>query len=191
MNRLSRLSLYVLAWGPAVLTGCSGGDDSTAVPRRRAYPRLWVEADTCGRAAELGGVEMRINRAATFRHDSLRADWADIEYPAALGATFHLSLTCPGSLPEAVANRRQRMALNLGDAPARSEEFHSGPWACTLVFSDRAGLTTPVQILASNADGRLLSGAVALKAPGTDADSIRPLLELLRDDARTLLLSLR
>lgn len=181
------LSLCVLM----LAGGCSGGEGSTVTPRRRAYPRLELSADTTGCPARLGDVELRVNRVASFRPDSLRPGWADIEYPATTGATLHLSLTRPESLPEAVANRRQRMALNLGDAPARAEEFHSGAWACTLVFSDRAGLTTPVQILATNADGRLLSGAVALKAPGADADSIRPLLELLRTDARTLLLSLR
>ncbi len=173
--------------------GCTGdGRDSSegAVPRRRAYPRLAVTADSTGHTALLDGLRLRINGAATLRVDSLRPGWANVEYPAALGATVYLSLTRPESTAEAVANRRQRIALNLGDAPARAEEFINGPWACTLVYSDRAGLTTPVQILATHADGRLLSGAAVLHEPGTDADSIRPLVELLRDDARRLLLNL-
>ena len=171
-------------------TGCGGSDDSSAVPRRRAYPRMALEADSTGRTMVLDGLCLRINRAASVRTDSLRPGWADVEYPAALGATLYLSLTKPESPAEAVANRRQRISLNLGDAPARAEEFINGPWACTLVYSDRASLTTPVQILATHADGRLLSGAAVLREPGTDADSIRPLVELLRDDARALLLNL-
>ncbi|MDE6311674.1 MAG: hypothetical protein K2L96_07665 [Muribaculaceae bacterium] len=182
------LKLSILA---LLTTGCGGDmEDSTAVPRRRAYPRMAFEGDSTGRTMVLDGLRMRINSATTVRTDSLRRGWADVEYPAGLGATMYLSVTRPESPAEAVANRRQRISLNLGDAPARAEEFINGPWACTLVYSDRAGLTTPVQILATHADGRLLSGAAVLHAPGSDADSIRPLVELLREDARRLLLNL-
>ena len=102
----------------AVLAGC-GGDDA-ARPKRTAYPRIAVEADTAGRVEMLDGVAVTVNRAASFRRDSLRAGWADIEYPAGLGATIHLSVVHPESPAEAVANRRKRMALNqIGRASCR------------------------------------------------------------------------
>ena len=173
----------------AVLAGC-GGDDA-ARPKRTAYPRIAVEADTAGRVEMLDGVAVTVNRAASFRRDSLRAGWADIEYPAGLGATIHLSVVHPESPAEAVANRRKRMALNLGDAPATAEEFHSGPWVCLLVRSTQAGLTTPVQILAAPADGRIVSGAAVLRTRRHTGVSLGRLVQLLADDARTLLEHLR
>lgn len=183
-------TLALLAPGLLLAAAACGSGDREAVPRRKAFPRLAFSADSIGRPASLDGVSFRINRIAGFRPDSARPDWADIVYPPALGSTMYLSISRPADLPGAVANRRERISLNLGDAPALTEEFHAGRWACTLVSSTRAGLTTPVQLLATSSDGRLLSGAVALDAPGESADSIRPLLDLLRDDARTLLLSL-
>lgn len=184
---MTRFLLFPLA--ALLLCSCSAREDA-AVPRRRAYPRPAFEADSVGRQVRLGRLPMRVNRAAAFIPDSSRSDWATIVYPAPAGATMYLSLAQPESLPEAVANRRQRISLNLGGASATAEEFHVGPWACTLVYSEEAGLTTPVQILASSADGQLLSGAVVLSNPGTNADSIRPLLRILADDSRTLLKSL-
>lgn len=173
----------------ASLAGC-GGDDALR-PKRTAYPRIAVEADTAGRVEDLAGVGLTVNRAAAFRRDSLKPGWADIEYPAPLGATIHLSVVRPQSPAEAVANRRQRMALNLGDASATAEEFHAGEWACMLVRTAQAGVATPVQLLATSADGRVLSGAAVLETPGNNADSIRPLVQLLEDDVRTLLENLR
>lgn len=161
------------------------------MPRRRAYPRLALSPDSASmKTVDLAGLSLRINREATFRPDSTREGWADIVYPPELGTTVYLSLTRPESAPEAIANRRQRMSLNLGEASATSEEFVNGRWLCTLVWSGHSGLTTPVQILAVNADGRLLSGAAVLRSPGENADSLAPLVELLCSDARMLLKSL-
>lgn len=182
--------LFALSISAVIVCGCSDRHPN-AIPRPTAYPRLEITADSIGQPAAIETTAFRINRHAQFDLDSANSLWANIVYPASLGATAHISLSYPDNFDAAIANRQKRFALNLADAPATSEEFLIGAWECVLVYSNRPSLTTPVQFYGANPDGRFISGAVALKNPGNNADSIAPLVALLRDDMRTLLFSLQ
>ena len=89
--------------------------DSNVTPRRYAYPR--IEAyDSTYRRLTVGPVSIEVNAAAAT--SSPKDGWLDIYYPR-YGATVYLSATHTDDLPRAIANRRQRISLNLGGAKRR------------------------------------------------------------------------
>lgn len=181
---------FGLVLAALVLPGCGerSGADGDGVPRRYAWPRIALEADTAGTARSLGDISLRVNGRAAWTVTDSAAAWADLVYSP--GVRTHLSVTHPQSLDEALANRHQRMSLNLGGAPAMTETFvNPEGWQCQIVtVSGGAVSTTPVQFVAVNPErGLLLNGASVIDAPGTRADSIAPVVEVLHSDALTLL----
>lgn len=171
-----------------VLFSC--GTRGDAVPKRYAYPRPALQTDAPRDTILLGGLRLDAYSGGEITSDSIHG-WADIVYDAASGAVMHLSVTTPADLTSAIANRRQRITLNLGAATATTEEFRHGDFSCQVVSTTEPGITTPVQILAfSTVSGKLISGATVLANPGNNADSIRPLIDELRSDAIRLLESL-
>lgn len=166
---------------------CGGKDQSgTPTPRRYAYPRI-ADIDTARRTVELGPVTLRVNAAATAT--VTRPGWLDLSYPQ-LGAKVYLSATRSDDVAAAMANRRQRIALNLGDAKAMVSEFVAGDYTCTVVESVDAG-TTPVQFYAVSPAGVMVSGAATLSGNTVPADSIQPIVSLLAADAVEMLKSIR
>lgn len=147
-----------------------------------------MQADTCGVPRTLGPVSLRVNGAAGWHVTDSVAAWADLVYSS--GVRTHLSVTRPQSLDDAFANRRQRISLNLGGVPAVTESFiNSAGWRCELVLvSGGAVSTTPVQFVAVNPrEGLLVNGASVIDFSGSRADSIAPVVEVLHNDALTLL----
>ena len=152
--------------------------DSNVTPRRYAYPR--IEAyDSTYRRLTVGPVSIEVNAAAAT--SSPKDGWLDIYYPR-YGATVYLSATHTDDLPRAIANRRQRISLNLGGA--------SGDFDCEVVESVDAG-ATPVQILAVSPNGLIISGSANISGTTTPADSIRPIVTALTRDAIHILMSIK
>lgn len=185
------MKLYIAAILALVAIACNHSGDSSpdnagATPRRYAYPRI-AAIDTAMALRTLGPVDIAVNTSATAISE--REGWLTLSYPR-LGATIYISATRTDDVAAAIANRRQRMALNLGDASASASEFLVGPFACTIVESADAG-TTPVQFLAASADGVIVSGAATLSGPTAPADSIRPIVQFLAADAARMLKSLQ
>lgn len=171
--------------------GCSrpDSDGGTPLPRRYAYPRF-EPYDTVTEVQRLGDLSFHVNAAATVAQP--RAGWMDVSFPR-YGATLHLSFTRPGgaeALADAIANRRERMMLNLGDATAEALDYRTpAGFVCSELATAEAAVT-PVQFLAVGPDGRLLSGAVALADPQAPTDSIAPIIAALKGEVRTLLRTL-
>lgn len=154
------------------LAACSGRP--AAVPRQHAYPRVNLYP------AEYREVRLPAAPGAIAVNDSARVDsvgpgWFNIVYPA-----YNLTVNCT-LLPysaEAVANRRERMDLNLAGARAEVVETPRG----VMVVAPGA-MRTPVQFLATDSAGWILSGvAVATLPADADADSVAPVVDALSTD---------
>lgn len=160
--------------------------DGDVTPRRYAYPR--IEAyDSTYRRLTVGPVSIEVNAAAAT--SSPKDGWLDIHYPR-YGATVYLSATHTDDLSGALANRRQRISLNLGGAKAVTHNFVSGDFDCEVVESVDAG-ATPVQILAVSPKGLIISGSANISGTTTPADSIRPIVTALTRDAIHILMSIK
>lgn len=160
--------------------------DADVTPRRYAYPR--IEAyDSTYRRVTVGPVSIEVNAAALT--DSPKDGWLDIRYPR-YGATIYISANRTDDLPGALANRRQRISLNLGGARAVTHNFVSGDFDCEVVESVDAG-ATPVQMLAVSPNGLIISGSANISGTTTPADSIRPIVTALTHDAMHILMSVK
>lgn len=143
------------------------------MPRRTAYPRTAVLSDSTYRT-KAGHINLELNAMA--KATSPRPDWLNAEYRP-LGATLHLSAT-DNADEASIANRRERISLNLGGATARATEFTTlSGFQCEIVTTAE-GPATPVQFIALRGK-TLVSGAFVIYGKTTPADSIRPVIEEL------------
>lgn len=183
MKKLVLLSFIIILLG-----ACAKKEQP--VPRRHAYPR--VEAyDTLRTVYTLGErdsfprpIVLTINSQADV--EQTRPQWLDATFPR-YGAQLHLSLV-PAS-PEALANRRQRISLNVGGADARTDSYHTGDYQADIVVAPH-GVATPVQFLAYNSEN-LISGAFVLPGNTEPADSLAPIIDLLYNEAFRIINSVR
>ena len=93
-----------------------------------------------------------------------------------------------------VSNRRQRMALNLGESRSREDSFENAAgYECLIIrATDGSSTVTPVQFLACNAgEGRVVSGVFALWRRAESADSVAPVVEAAYRDVFHLLAGLK
>lgn len=175
----------------SVLCCCSERSGSaTAVPKRYAYPR--IEAYDTVRAVEMvGPVRLSVNEGAAVSHPEGNVAWLNAHY-GRYGATLYLSATrlSPGDLEEVLANRRERISLNLGGAKARHDSFDNGKgMECELVVS-LDPTATPVQFVAYGHDV-LVNGAFVLQGKTEPADSLRPICEELENEAFEIVSSIK
>ncbi|MDE5799695.1 MAG: hypothetical protein K2H74_01570 [Paramuribaculum sp.] len=168
------------------LYGCGQKHDYTPVPlpygyqRIEIYPAEYSDADSLP-ASYAVNASAQVRRLPDGPGGSVMAD---IDYPA-YGATLHLTFTPVDSITaaEVIANRRERMALNLADNYATVSEVGPNdrtPFVSTVMMS--AGRTpTPVQILSVGPD-MVISGAVRFASEQADADSLMPVLKAITAD---------
>lgn len=174
-----------------LLSGCAGksGADNAVVPRPRAYPRV-AEIGGEYRDTIVGGVTIPVNVNAVI--SSSRHDWLNVDYPG-YRATIYITVTAPqesDALDVAIANRLERISLNVGGRRARTEELANafGFHAVVTIVEEPSPL--PFQFLAVSPDHRLLSGAVSLSGAIEPADSVAPVLRRLRDDVTNMIQNL-
>lgn len=191
MNALSRVSaLCFLVWGAVSLcTGCSQ-QQQQPVPRPKAFFRI-VTPDSVYTSLQLNGLDMSVSAQARISQG--QNGGADIAYPS-LKAVIYLSVNHfdgEEALMSAIANRNQRIALNLGGNTSRTDNFtNAAQFRCTLVRN--LGTTgVPLQFTAAGPANTLVSGAAVFATPATNADSIAPAVEALQRDIMQLLLTLQ
>ncbi len=179
--------LIAAAVALAVLAGCK--HRPADIPKRYAYPRV-TAPDSARMAHTVDGLTLELSADAEVSRPA--EQWLDASYPA-LGATLHLAArrtTDQENLLQELANRRQRISLNLGSATARADRFTTAQgFDCELVVSAE-GVSTPVQFIACDPDGRLLTGAVALSGATAPADSLQPIVKALEQEVFSMLNSL-
>ncbi|MBO4942524.1 MAG: hypothetical protein J6C95_03735 [Muribaculaceae bacterium] len=180
MMRVAPLLILLII---SVLSGCR--KDADVTPRRYAYPRVEAYDTVYGNVA-VGPVELCVNSSAEI--SSPRPGWLDISYPR-YGATIHVSAVATDNIAEVMANRRERIALNLGGSRATTHSFRAGDFDCTVVECAEAGMT-PVQLLAASPEGIVVSGAANIAGSVTPVDSIRPVVAALTADAIKMLSAL-
>lgn len=184
-----RALFYIAAFVALIGSGCSGRDGGTPLPRRYAYPRFEAY-DTLTAAHCLGDLAFRVNAAATVAEP--RPGWIDVSYPR-YGAILHLSYTQPESdaeLDRALANREERMMLNLGEATGEAADYRTpAGFACRELYAPDAAVT-PLQFLAVGPGRRMISGAVVFADTHAAADSLAPVIAAMHGEVRTLLGSL-
>ncbi len=178
-----------------VLTaGCSGADSSAPIPRRKAYPRIEIPDSTYHSDAGLP-YSLQINDSArgnVTRSDS-RDRWVDVEYPAHNAVIYYtFSTVAPAELASAIDNRSERIALNLGGREAEILSFAT-PYSldCEVVVDNQGAGATPVQFLATDHEGLVVSGAAHIKGDKMSIDSIAPVVDMLRRDIVHSLKTLR
>ncbi len=164
---------------PLVALGC-GHKSPVAVPRPRAYPRVALHGAAYRAVAVDGMDSLRVNAAA--RVSERRPGWVDIDYPD-YGMAVNCTLTRGGDIRQALANRAERMALNVGDAAGEVAQFRSRSGLHVTVLTVSEALRTPLQFVATDSATMIFSGAaVGNFAAGADPDSVAPLIEAVGVD---------
>lgn len=177
MTRAGRIFATILLTG-TLLTGCGGNraNETQAVPRPVAYPRIAVP-DSAFTTIDADGVKLTVNENTDVNVSSTdNGAWIDVSYGGYGSTRLYLTVTdCPDAeiMDETLANRRERMILNLGSNRYTLTELSTpSGWTCAMAVA-RTSLTTPVQILAHNAD-KVLSGAFTVTLPDSVSANIDP-----------------
>lgn len=190
---LAMLPVWICAIVFAVaVSECGDGNRSSAgvpIPRQTAYSRI-VVPDTIYNELQDTPLEFRINASAVASRDTSHnvADgswWYNVGYPS-LGVTMHCTFSNVEGrkLSEAIANRQERMALNVGDLVAEITELDNpGGFYSTIVKSN--GVTaTPLQFLSTNNKDWLVYGVLYFNDESSIAnpDSVSPIVSAVNRD---------
>lgn len=172
----------------AALAGCDGrsGGEYTAVPLPYGYQRMAVYDTVYTLKYGLPG-DFAVNAGATVAVVPGGPDGtvkADVEYEA-YGATLHLTFTPVDSttIVEVVGNRRERMALNVGDHYATVTTIDANgdnAYSSTIVVTG-GKVPAPVQVLCAG-PGMVISGALNFGGEAADGDSLMPILKAVAQD---------
>lgn len=190
MGRIIRLAvrfllLTIIAGG---VSSCKSGEDNTAIPRRHAYPRIEIPIESYSEVDVDGkGLIIAVNEGAIYERraaDDGDAKFLDVEYPQFNSTIFYtITPVEQSTIENVIANRLERIRLNLGDADAELLEFDSPQGFENKVFVSHGDISTPVQFISTDGRKVVVSGVAFVKdASAATADSIAPIVELLRRD---------
>lgn len=165
---------------------CSCGRERPApVPRPKAYPRAALYEGAYVPVTVDGFEDDTLQLNACAQVSRPRPGWLDARYPA-YGITLNCTMTHPagaGAMESALANRAERMALNVGGEDAVMQSFTSRSGRYVTVLTSARALRTPVQFIATDSVGFLFTGsAVGDFSAGTDADSVAPVIKAVEAD---------
>lgn len=170
----------------AVCAGCSSSDNP--VPRREAYARIEayghqytpVGADSVPvRVMAATGADVKVSRGGKG------AWWVTIRYPR-YHASMYVTIVpaSPDSLPAVMAERMERLALDMGSASPRIERWQRGKYTGITATAPWL-LTTPAKMMAH--DGKHLVSATVFCEGYIDADHLEPVAKELITDLNHLL----
>lgn len=188
MRRLpSYIAVIATIW---ILAACGNGDDSrqsAAIPRPTAFPRLTIYDTVFVDSGLPAGFLINASAEAKDVTPSDRATtadsrWIDIRYPA-YGATLHCTFmpVDAQTRDEAVANRTERISLNLGDNIAEQTELRSPEGVESIILVTKGASLTPVQFLSEGANW-VINAALQFDNGHVDTDSVLPIIEAVRND---------
>lgn len=166
----------------------SGGKDN-AVPRPRAYPRVETYSDSARRSVAMAEFSLSIPQACDTQTRGTHA--LTVFYPLYRSQLYltTLSLSSPEEMQSHLANRRQRISLNLSGRQMQESNFRNGNVDCSVIRSLES-TTIPVQLLATDGK-RLLSAAFVLNGATEPLDSVRPIVDLLEKEGIAILQSIK
>lgn len=173
-----------------VATACGSGSDPT--PRRHAYPRIEQIPQEYA-PVEGAALHVEANSRAEATLDSA-GRWLTLRY-APYDADIYLTVTDADNeqaLRAALDNRRERIALNLSGAPASTTHITSADSSFEAAVVYAPATTTPVQFVATDGLRYVVSGVAHLNAAAdAPADSLQPVVDVLRRDIAHTLATLR
>lgn len=172
-------AIAALMW----LGGCSADDrKADAVPRPVAYPRV-TELNDSYYVPDSVALCFEVNAGTRVAVKS--PYWFDIEYPY-YGATVFVTVkkTAPDSMAAVIANRRERVMLNVGDVGAVTMLECNSPEFASCIYRSPSVRSTPLQFISSDGRGTVVSGAVFFGgvAPDAPVDSLAPMVERIQSD---------
>lgn len=188
MRIASCLTIIVTVTGSLLQGGCTGQGDSVGghIARQRAYPRVTlcdtIYTDRSLPAGFLVNAQAEI-ADVTPPGQSTRVRWIDVNYPA-YDATLHCTFTPVDGDEQrnaVVANRMERMMLNIGDNFAEQTELVSAGGFSSTILQTSTRVPTPVQFL-SVGQSWVVSGALQFNADFVDTDSVMPILQAVVGD---------
>lgn len=193
----TRFMLWFVSALTVLVASCGGrrdGREALTVPRPVAYPRIEMP-DSSYVPVVVGVDTLLINAGA--RGETASRDggvWVDVLYDAPFSPRLALTLTdARGRVDEVLANRSERMALNLGGARCEMTDITTpGGWTCRMALA-RSVAATPIQLLATDGT-HVLSGALVLEvADSVAADPVAyaPVVEAVKRDVLVMLRSMR
>lgn len=167
----------------ACLTASSCKPKSTpAVPKPEAYARV-AEYDSVYVAADSLPIHFETNAEAILDRPSY--GWLNATYKAYDATVFITFIsTSADSIGQVMANRRQRIDLNIPDkSNLQISEINSDEFNSMLVKSEQAQ-STPLQFLSTDGKRWVVSGAVFFHNvnPGAPTDSLAPMVKIIERD---------
>lgn len=155
---------------------------SDATPRRRGYPRL-PEYDSIYAAAPRAPLHLELNAAACVA-DSNAGRWLTVSYPRHSSYIYiTVSTASTDELKDILANRRERIGLNLGGMAGETTHIASADGSFEAALVEAPGAGTPLQFVATDGAGYVVSGAARIDvAADAPFDSISPIVATLRRD---------
>ena len=103
-----------------------------------------------------------------------------------MGVTLHISLTptTPAEIEHVIANRSERMALNVADVSSTRETQLDSPDFSSVLISSPETRSTPLQFLAHDGGGMVISGAAFFSnvTPDASIDSLAPIVAYIERD---------
>jgi hypothetical protein len=186
MRFLLMLPVFAVALIFISLTdGCSRCSRDNAVPRRTAYPRIELYDSVYRDAAADLPAKIMVNDSTVVdvTSHSPEATWIDVRYPR-YGATLRLTLSRldKEALLEALANRYQRTMLNAGGMQSNVSELTSLSGISAEVIATPGAMVTPLQIIATDSVGFLLTGALEMPPSENEAEYYTPIIEGVERD---------
>lgn len=161
---------------------CTERQGGVSVPKPRGYARIEL-CDSVYQPVTGVSLRLEVNRSAVVTHDDSKG-WVDVAYPA-YGGVLHLTvkhIADSADLASTLAQRYERMMLNLGDNSAEQIEItatKSG--AVTTMLASQGTVLTPLQIL-SVCRGVVVSGAFSFNHRPESADSVAPIVAAVKRD---------
>lgn len=167
-----------------VVSACHRGEKGVSVPRPYAWPRVETYPDSFTAVSHLP-VRWMANAAAvaSVRPGGEGAVWADVRYPAYQATLFLTVINGGGAAADSIiANRRHRIAVNLGDTPARQEEVVSadGLFNSELITAT-AATPSPLQFV-SRGKNAVVTGTLFFDKEPVAYDSVKPIVDALRSE---------
>lgn len=183
--RAALTAIVAMALTAVLAAGCGAGERRDVdVPRRRAYPRMELPAESY-REERVGNATVAVNEAASTGADG--PGWLTATYPGGM-AEIYITYTTIGADPEAeIGNRVERLSMNTGGAATEISEFVNGQGLQCILMKTPAGSPTPVQFIAVAPEGWMLSGSAMVDKLTEAPDSLAPVVEMLERDVQYML----
>ncbi len=163
------------------------GNDEVAVPRRVGYPRIRL-CDTLYKPADITPLYLEVNAEAVVIEKTTESGsesyWFDINYPAYNGTIYcTLSKTSRLTVSEIIANRLERISLNLGnDGQHESIALKKGN-VSSQVITTRGNMVSPIMFIATDNQNWVFSGTFNFNASQKlNYDSVAPIINAVKKD---------